>query len=65
MDACSGIGKSMLGYLLLYKWCCDGKRVVVRKAGWRREQPHLFCEEGAFKLNDAAFEEELDRPDVM
>ncbi|KAG5188784.1 hypothetical protein JKP88DRAFT_303719 [Tribonema minus] len=67
----SRIGKSMWGYLLLYHWACgiskgeQIQRIVVRKKSWQREQPHLFCAEGAFVLTEDQFEDELLRPDVM
>ena len=56
---------SMFGYLLLYEWCCAGRRVIMRRAGWQDGKPHLFCKEGAFVLSDAAFEKERETPGVM
>jgi sulfur relay (sulfurtransferase) DsrF/TusC family protein len=54
----------MLGYLLLYKWACAGKRVVAAQAGFTYA-PILFCEDGAFILSSEQLMDELDNPDVM
>ena len=62
---CAGIGKSMLGYLLLWKWACEGKRVVVAKAGQLHNRPVLFCTEGAFILTEKELRMELDNANVM
>lgn len=55
----TGIGRSFFGYYLLYKWCLEGKSVIVKKAGWRCNSPYLFCKDGVFQLNDNAFLEEI------
>ena len=49
-----GIGKSMLGYLLLYRWVCEGRGVVLRKAGFLDEAPVLLCADGAVELTKHA-----------
>jgi hypothetical protein len=61
---CTGIGKSMLGYLLLYRWACEGRRVVLRKAGFRNGVPVLLCADGAVKLTEDACIKELEDEDV-
>ena len=55
----------MLGYWLLWKWACEGKRVVAVKAGELANRPVLFCSEGAFILTPKELRMELDNPDVM
>jgi hypothetical protein len=63
----TGIGKSMMSYLMLYG-CSIGtknRRVVLRKAGWNGERAHLFCEDGVFRLTQSESERELERPDVL
>jgi hypothetical protein len=59
----TGIGKSMLGYLLLYRWACAGKRVVLEKFGMRYAT--LLCPEGAFELGRHATGKELARDGTM
>ena len=54
----------MLGYMLLYHWACDGRRVVVLKRTSLTRTPLLLCKEGAYKLDDDSLEEELANPDV-
>jgi hypothetical protein len=61
----TGIGKSMMSYLMLYQRSTQNRRVVFRKAGWKGERAHLFCEEGVFRLDESEFESELERPDVL
>jgi hypothetical protein len=61
----TGIGKSMVSYLMLYRCCTQNRRVVFRKAGWKGERAHLFCEDGVFRLDELEFERELERPDVL
>jgi hypothetical protein len=61
----TGIGKSMFGYYLLYLWCKQGKRVVVRKEGFNQNKPILFCETGAYVLSESDFDVEMNNPDVM
>lgn len=63
--ATAGIGKSMMGYLLLYRCACQGRRVVVLKSAFIYRAPVLLCKEGAFKLDAASLEHELRNPDVM
>jgi hypothetical protein len=55
----------MLGYLLLWRWACEGKRVVVAKAGQLHNRPVLFCSEGAFILTEKELRMELDNANVM
>jgi hypothetical protein len=50
----TGIGKSMLGYLLLYRWACE-KRILVLKQGL---QNILLCESGAYTLSREAAQNE-------
>lgn len=59
----TGIGKSMLGYLLLYRWACSGQRVVLHKRGFSDRL--LLCSDGAYKLAESAVGHELAREDVM
>ncbi len=54
-----------MGYYLLHGCAVKKKRVVVLKAGWNINVPHLFCEEGVFTLDNLAFLAELDRPEVL
>jgi hypothetical protein len=61
----AGIGKTMLGCLLLYWWACAGKRVVAAKAGVNSIRPMLFCQEGAFTLTEDDLISELNNPEVM
>ena len=53
----------MFGFLLLHHWACAGQRVVLQKRGFTYAT--LLCKEGAFNLNQHAFEMELRRKDVM
>jgi hypothetical protein len=53
----------MLGYLLLYRWACAGKRVVLEKFGMRLGI--LLCSEGAFELNPHDTVTELARDGTM
>jgi hypothetical protein len=55
----------MMAYYLLYRCAVTKQRVVVLKAGWQINAPHLFCEEGVFKLNVVSLNQELNRPDVL
>jgi hypothetical protein len=55
----------VLGYLLLYRWACAGKRVVAVKAGANSNSAVLFCAAGAFDLTDRELRAELDNPAVM
>ncbi|KAG5183837.1 hypothetical protein JKP88DRAFT_315943 [Tribonema minus] len=59
----AGIGKSMLSYLLLYRWACERQRVVFHKRGFTH--PVLLCSDGAFELNKADLARELARSDVI
>ena len=61
----TGIGKSMMSYLMLYRASTGNTRVVFRKAGWKGEQAHLFCADGVFELNHRGFQRELERSDVL
>ncbi|KAG5192639.1 hypothetical protein JKP88DRAFT_292661 [Tribonema minus] len=62
----TGIGKSVFGYLLLYIWACLGKKVAVRKHGWRGEAPYLFCAEGVFEMSPERFRrQDSHDPDIM
>jgi hypothetical protein len=59
----TGIGKSMLGYLLLYRWARAGTRVVLEKFGMRFGT--LLCPEGAFELGRHDTVTELARDGTM
>jgi hypothetical protein len=61
----TGIGKSMMSYQILHFCSTEKRRVVLRKAGWKGEQAHLFCEDGVFRLNELDFEREMRRLDVL
>ena len=54
----------MLGYLLLYRWAREGRRVVVLKRTFSTRTPVLLCKDGAFELDTVSMEEELEDPDV-
>ena len=55
----------MLGYLLLYRWACEGRRVVVlKRTSSSTRTPVLLCKDGAFRLDTVSMEEELADPDV-
>ncbi|GAQ91775.1 hypothetical protein KFL_008520010 [Klebsormidium nitens] len=58
-----GVGKSIYGFRLLYQWSCEQRRVVVVKRG-TCPIPTLLTPDGAFKLDAAGLEAELDDPDV-
>jgi len=60
-----GIGKSMMGYFLLYQCALKKQQVVVLKSGWLGNAPHFFCQEGVFMLDNIAFVQELTRCDVL
>jgi len=53
----------MLGYLLLYRWACAGKRVVLHKFGM--EFRVLLCTEGTFELDPHDAVTELARDGTM
>ena len=55
----------MFGYVLLYHWACEGKEVVVRKAGYEGNAPYLYCADGVFELSEATFKQKIREPDVM
>ena len=55
----------MLAYLLIWKWACEGRRIVAAKAGVLSNRPILFCSEGAFVLTADELASELENPDVM
>ncbi len=55
----------MFGYLLLYRWACSDKRVVVVKRHLHMGKPLLLCKEGAFVLDEEAYARELEDPAVM
>jgi hypothetical protein len=55
----------MMSYLMLYRCCTQNRCGVFRKAGWKGERAHLFCEDGVFHLEEIEFERELERPDVL
>jgi hypothetical protein len=57
----TGIGKSMLGYLLLYRWACDKQRILVLKHGLPNI---LLCESGAYTLSLEAARDELGRDGI-
>ncbi len=50
----TGIGKSMFGYYLLYRWaCCSDERVVFIKGNYLREAAFLMNGDGgAYVLDD-------------
>lgn len=58
----AGIGKSMFGYYVLWRWACRGERVVLRKDQFRGERPFLLCADGAFQLDNDQWEEEGENP---
>lgn len=57
----SGSGKTMFSFLMLYRWACEGQRVVVMKHG---HESLLFCEDGAFYLEPDQLRTELRKEDV-
>jgi hypothetical protein len=58
----TSIGKSMLGYLLLYRWALEGHRIVVIARG---HSSVLYCSTGAYSLDTAAdVNDELHRDGV-
>jgi hypothetical protein len=61
----AGVGKTMLGNLLLYRWACAGQRVVAAKVSVLGNTPVLFCQEGVFELTATELQDEQDNPDVM
>jgi hypothetical protein len=60
----TGIGKSMFGYYLLYRWaCCSDERVVFIKGNYLREAAFLMKSDGgAYVLDDDQLMEELVNP---
>jgi hypothetical protein len=57
----TGIGKSMFGYYLLYKWaCCSGERVVFIKGNYLQESAFLLVSGGgAYELDHDQLMDEL------
>ncbi|GAQ93517.1 hypothetical protein KFL_016040010 [Klebsormidium nitens] len=60
-----GIGKSMLGYLLLYQWATEDppRPVVIVKRGFR-SKPTLLTTTGCFELDAKSLADQLNRPEV-
>jgi hypothetical protein len=58
----AGIGKTMFGYYLLWRWACRGERVVFRKYQYEDEEPFLLCSEGVFRLDKVQWQREAQNP---
>jgi hypothetical protein len=58
----AGIGKSMFGYYVLWRWACRGERVVLRKDQYEDEEPFLLCADGAFQLDKVQWQREGRNP---
>ena len=67
VDACAvlaGIGKSILGYLLLYRWAVSGKRVIFFDRAHIPEPVILHGQTAAY-LTHAQLQNELEQEDTM
>ena len=58
----AGIGKSMFGYYVLWRWALRGERVVLRKDQYEDEDAFLLCAAGAFQLNNEQWKQEGRNP---
>lgn len=55
----TGIGKSMFGFWLLYRWAYMDERVVLVKGSFYPKAAILLCPDGAFMLDNDQLDMEL------
>jgi hypothetical protein len=49
-------------YYVLWRWACQGERVVLRRDQYENEDAFLLCPDGAFQLDTEQWKEEGRNP---